>query len=65
MDVKQRILELMEKRGWSKYRLAKETGIYITTVNDWFNENNIHRAEIQLSVYVKRWGLLWQSFMAE
>ena len=31
MDVKQRILELMEKRGWSKYRLAKETGIYITT----------------------------------
>ena len=38
MDVKQRILELMEKRGWSKYRLAKETGIYITTVNDWFNE---------------------------
>ncbi len=55
----------MEKRGWSKYRLAKETGIYITTVNDWFNENNIHRAEIQLSVYVKRWGLLWQSFMAE
>ena len=38
MDVKQRILELMEKRGWSKYRLSKETGIYITTINDWFNE---------------------------
>ena len=40
MDVKQRILELMEKRGWSKYRLSKETGIYVTTINDWFNENH-------------------------
>lgn len=39
MDVKQRILKLMEKRGWSKYRLSKETGIYVTTINDWFNEN--------------------------
>lgn len=38
MDVKGRILELMDKRGWSKYKLSKETGIYITTINDWFNE---------------------------
>ena len=37
MDVKKRILELMDKRGWTKYRLSKETGIYITTINDWFN----------------------------
>lgn len=37
MDVKKRILELMDKRGWTKYRLAKETGIYITTINDWFS----------------------------
>ena len=38
MNVKERILELMKKRGWSKYKLSKETGIYITTINDWFNE---------------------------
>lgn len=38
MNVKQRILELMKKREWSKYKLSKETGIYITTINDWFNE---------------------------
>ena len=44
MDVKQRILELMEKRGWSKYRLSKETGIYITTINDWFNEKQYRQS---------------------
>lgn len=38
MNVKQRILELMKKREWYKYKLSKETGIYITTINDWFNE---------------------------
>ncbi len=40
MDIKGRILELMAERKWTNYKLAKECGIYITTVNSWFNENN-------------------------
>ena len=38
MTVQERILELMEKKGWTKYKLAQETGLYQTTVYDWFNE---------------------------
>lgn len=41
MTVQERILELIESRGWSKYRLAKEIGVYPTTVYDWFNERHI------------------------
>ena len=47
MDVKQRILELMEKRGWSKYRLSKETGIYITTING-IEEHNLSEDQLRL-----------------
>lgn len=38
MTVQERISELMEKRGWTKYKLAQETGLYQTTVYDWFND---------------------------
>lgn len=38
MTVQERILELMEKKGWTKYKLAHETGLYQTTVYDWFND---------------------------
>ena len=38
MTVQERILELLEKRGWTKYKLAQETGLYQTTVYDWFND---------------------------
>lgn len=38
MTVQDRILELMEKKGWTKYKLAQETGLYQTTVYDWFND---------------------------
>ncbi len=40
MTVKERILQLLEKRGWTKYKLAKEAGMYPTTVYDWYNEKN-------------------------
>ncbi len=38
MTIQQRISELLEKKGWSKYKLAQETGLYQTTVYDWFND---------------------------
>ena len=39
MPVHDRILELLAKAGWTKYKLAKKAGLYPTTVYDWFNEN--------------------------
>ncbi len=38
MTVQERILELLKKKGWTKYKLAQETGLYKTTVYDWFND---------------------------
>ncbi len=38
MTVQERILELLEKKGWTRYKLAQETGLYQTTVYDWFND---------------------------
>ncbi len=38
MTVQERILELIDKKGWTKYKLAQETGLYKTTVYDWFND---------------------------
>ncbi len=38
MTVQERILELLDKKGWTKYKLAQETGLYQTTVYDWFND---------------------------
>ena len=38
MTVHERIIELLKKKGWTKYKLAQETGLYQTTVYDWFND---------------------------
>ena len=40
MDVKQRIQQLMDERGWTKYRLAKEANISWSTLRNMFNRNN-------------------------
>lgn len=37
MTVQQRIRELMEQRGWSEYRLAKESGLSQSTVTKIFD----------------------------
>ena len=40
MTIHDRILELMAKHRWTKYKLAKEAGFSPTTVYDWFNEKH-------------------------
>lgn len=39
MDVIQRIRDLMEERGWTEYRLVKETGLPQSTVANIFHRN--------------------------
>lgn len=36
MDALQRIRQLMEQRGWTEYRLAKETGLPQSTIANMF-----------------------------
>ena len=40
MDAQKRIKELMEERGWTEYRLAKEANLSHSTVSNMFNRNN-------------------------
>ena len=39
MDVKQRIRDLMDERGWSEYKLAIQSGLSQSTVANIFNRN--------------------------
>ena len=41
MDVNERITELMKARGWSEYRLAKESGLSNSTIANIFRRNTI------------------------
>ena len=40
MDVQNRIRQLMSERGWSDYRLAKESNLSHSTITNIFNRNN-------------------------
>ena len=40
VDVQKRIRELMNERGWTDYRLAKEVNLSHSTVTNMFNRNN-------------------------
>lgn len=40
MDAQKRIKQLMEERGWTDYRLAKESGLSHSTVTNMFKRNN-------------------------
>ena len=39
MDVKERLQQLMEERGWTIYKVAKEAGIPWSTVRNMFKRN--------------------------
>ena len=40
MDVLKRIEELKEERGWSNYKLSRESGINASTLSAMFKKNN-------------------------
>ena len=40
MNVQNRIKQLMEERGWTDYRLAKESGLSHSTISNMFKRNN-------------------------
>ena len=40
MDVLMRLQKLMDARGWSEYRLAKESGLSNSTISNIFRHNN-------------------------
>ena len=39
-DVLKRIKEILDEKGWTLYKLSKETGIPYSSLNSLFNKNN-------------------------
>ena len=39
MDIKQKLCDLMNERGWTYYQLAKESGVSWSTIRNMFQRN--------------------------
>lgn len=64
MDAQKRIRQLMEERGWTDYRLAKEANLSHSTVTNMFNRNNAPTPPT-LEAVCKAFGITLAQFFAE
>ena len=64
MDAQKRIRQLMDERGWTDYRLAKEAKLSHSTVTNMFNRNNAPTLPT-LEVICRAFGITLSQFFAE
>ncbi len=64
MDAQKRIKQLMDERGWTDYRLAKEANLSHSTVTNMFNRNNAP-ALPTLEAVCKAFGITLAQFFSE
>ena len=64
MDTQKRIRELMAERGWTDYRLAKESGLSHSTVTNMFNRNNAPTLPT-LEAVCRAFGITLAQFFSE
>jgi transcriptional regulator with XRE-family HTH domain len=64
MDVNQRIRHLMEERGWTSYRLAKESHLSDATVGNLFRRNTVPSMST-LEAICSGLGITLSQFFAE
>lgn len=64
MDTQKRIRQLMEERGWTDYRLTKESGLSPSTVTNMFNRNNAPSLPI-LEAVCRAFGITLAQFFSE
>ncbi|MDO4306924.1 MAG: helix-turn-helix transcriptional regulator [Eubacteriales bacterium] len=64
MDAQKRIRQLMEERGWTDYRLAKEANLSHSTVTNMFNRNNAPTLPT-LEAVCKAFGITLAQFFTE
>jgi len=64
MDAQKRIKQLMEERGWTDYRLAKESGLSHSTVTNMFNRNNAPTLPT-LKAVCRAFGITLAQFFSE
>ena len=64
MNAQNRIKDMMEERGWTEYRLAKESGLSHSTVTNMFKRNNAPTLPTLEAVCVA-FGITLAQFFAE
>lgn len=64
MNAQKHIRELMEERGWTDYRLAKEANLSHSTVTNMFNRNNAPTLPT-LEAVCKAFGITLAQFFSE
>ncbi len=64
MDAQKRIKQLMEERGWTDYRLAKESNLSHSSVTNMFNRNNAPTLPT-LEAVCKAFGVTLAQFFSE
>ena len=64
MDAQGRIKDMMAERGWTEYRLAKESGLSHSTVTNMFKRNNAPTLPT-LEAVCAAFGITLTQFFAE
>ena len=64
MDVHERLMELLDERGWSEYRLARERGLSDSTIHNIYKRNTSPSIPT-LETICKGFGITLSQFFAE
>ena len=64
MDVKERLIQLQQQRGWTDYKIAKEAGLSSNTVSNIYRRNNVPSIPT-LEALCKAFGITMAQFFAE
>jgi len=64
VDVRQRLLDLQQQRGWSDYKIAKEAGLSPNTVSNIYRRGNTPSL-VTLEALCKAFGITVAQFFSE
>ena len=64
MDIKEKLKELQQQRGWSDYKIAKEAGLSANTVSNIYRRNNLPSIPT-LQAICTAFGVTMSQFFAE
>ena len=64
MDVRERLIQLQQQRGWTDYRIAKEAGLSSNTVSNIYRRYNVPSIST-LEALCKAFGITMAQFFAE
>ncbi len=65
MDTAKRISQLLEERGWTKYKLAIEAGLSQSTIANLFRRNNTPTLSSLEAILLEAFGITVIQFLSE